>query len=61
MAKQLRLSSNKVLLGVCGGIADYLGADATVVRVITAILACCGGVGLGLYLVVWLVMYLSNK
>ena len=61
MAIQLRLSSNKLLLGVCGGIADYLGADPTVVRVITAVLACCGGVGVGLYLVVWLVMYLSSK
>ncbi|MBO4370823.1 MAG: PspC domain-containing protein [Paludibacteraceae bacterium] len=61
MAKQLKLSSNKVLLGVCGGIADYFDMDPTVVRVITVILAMCGFVGIGLYLIIWLIITLSNE
>jgi phage shock protein C len=33
----LRSSSNKMLAGVCAGIAKYLNADPTVVRVVFAI------------------------
>jgi phage shock protein C len=32
--KRLVLSQNKQFLGVCGGIADYMGVDPTVVRVL---------------------------
>jgi len=34
LKKTLMLSSNRKLAGVCGGIADFLGWDATVVRAI---------------------------
>lgn len=49
-----------MILGVCGGIAEYLDIDPTLVRVITVILALCGFIGIGLYLVVWLVLKLSE-
>ena len=43
MEKKLyRSKSNRKLCGVCGGIAQYFGIDPTVVRVIWAILTCCG-------------------
>lgn len=36
--KQLiRSQQNKKLLGVCGGIAEYMGWDATVVRLVTVL------------------------
>ncbi|MGM9891620.1 PspC domain-containing protein [Limosilactobacillus sp.] len=38
MAKKLTKSKNKVFLGVCGGIADYLGVDPTMIRLITVVL-----------------------
>lgn len=58
---QLKLGSNKMLLGVCSGIADYFKTDATLVRIITVVLAFFGCIGLIGYLVIWLVIYLSNK
>jgi phage shock protein C len=37
--KHLTLSQHdKKLMGVCGGIAEYMGWDATAVRVVTALL-----------------------
>lgn len=39
MAAKLKKSrTNKMLAGVCGGIAEYLGWDATFVRIIYLIL-----------------------
>ena len=32
-------SRNKKICGVCGGIAEYLNMDPTVIRLITAIIA----------------------
>lgn len=43
MQKKLTKSKNKVFLGVCGGIANYLGVDATVIRLITVVLLACTG------------------
>lgn len=55
--KELALSrSNKVIAGVCGGIAEYFGIDATLVRVIAVVLAFAGGFGLLPYLICWLIM-----
>lgn len=36
-------SEDSRICGVCGGIAEYLGIDPTVVRVLTAIAALCTG------------------
>ena len=54
--KRLKKSStNKVLCGVCGGIAEYFNMDATVVRVITVLLACFG-VSILAYIIIALIM-----
>ena len=56
-ARQLRRSANdRMLAGVAGGIARYLGADVTLVRVIIAALALFTGVGAGLYIAAWLLI-----
>jgi phage shock protein C len=56
-ARQLRRSANdKMLGGVAGGIARYLGADVTLVRVIIAALALLNGVGVALYAAAWLLI-----
>ena len=53
MKKRLyRSSTDQKLCGVCGGIAEYLGIDPTVVRVIWALLALGHGIGILLYIVV---------
>lgn len=56
MEKKLKRSTNKVLVGVCGGLAEYFGIDATIVRVIYALLVICGGVGILLYIILALLM-----
>ena len=57
MEKKLyRSRTDKKLAGVCGGIAKYFACDPTLVRVIFAIAACCGSVGLWAYLVCALIM-----
>jgi len=50
-----------MLGGVAGGIARYLDADVTLVRVVTAVLALCTGVGLALYLAAWLLLPEEGK
>lgn len=36
--KKLRLSSDMVFLGVCGGFAEFLEVDVTIVRIILALI-----------------------
>lgn len=51
--KKLYLSeTNKIIGGVCGGIGEYLGVDATVIRLIWAILSVATAIvgGIVLYL-----------
>jgi len=51
-----RSSTDRMLSGVCGGIARYLGVDVTVVRIVTVALTVLGGVGALLYLAALLLM-----
>ncbi len=58
MEKKLTKSKDKKLGGVCGGLAEYFGMDATWMRLIWAILSICsvGFPGLILYFIFWLIM-----
>lgn len=57
MRKLYRSSTNKKIAGVCGGLAEYFGIDATVIRVIFIILLLPGGLpGIIPYLILWAVM-----
>ena len=40
-----------MLLGVCGGIGEYLNVDSTIIRLLWAILVFWGGIGILAYLV----------
>jgi phage shock protein PspC (stress-responsive transcriptional regulator) len=51
-----RSGDDTMLAGVAGGIARYLNADATLVRVIIAALALFTGAGAALYLAAWLLI-----
>ena len=56
-AGQLRRSADdKMLAGVAGGIARYLNADVTLVRIIIAALVVFTGAGLALYAAAWLLI-----
>ena len=55
MKKLKRSSKNRVIGGVCAGLADYFNIDVVLVRAIllASVLFC--GVGLGLYLILWII------
>jgi signal transduction histidine kinase len=46
-------ADEKVIAGVCAGIAQRLGVDATLIRLVFALLALAGGAGILLYLGLW--------
>jgi signal transduction histidine kinase/phage shock protein PspC (stress-responsive transcriptional regulator) len=48
-----RRSDQRLVAGVCAGVAQWLGVDPSVVRIAFAVLAASGGVGLVLYGVLW--------
>jgi phage shock protein C len=55
--QQLRRSTHdRMLAGVAGGIAQYLGVDVTAVRIVLAVLAIVGGAGVPIYLAGWLLI-----
>lgn len=49
-------STNKSVFGVCGGLADYLNVDVTLVRLAFVLLTLAGGPGLILYIALAIVM-----
>jgi signal transduction histidine kinase len=51
-----RSDDDRVVAGVCGGIAEALGVDPTLVRLVFTILALAGGAGIVLYGAAWLWM-----
>lgn len=55
--KKLRRSAtdNKIA-GVCGGIAEYVGIDSTVIRALFGALLLAGGAGFWLYLILAIIM-----
>ena len=48
--------TDRMLGGVCGGLAEYFGIDPVIVRVIAVALVFAGGAGLLLYLAAWLLI-----
>ncbi len=55
LMKKLYKSNNRMICGVCAGLAEYLGIDPTVVRLIWAALGLTG-TGILLYIIAALVM-----
>lgn len=52
-----RSMTDKFVAGVCGGIADYLGVDATLIRIIAVLLLFIGIFpGALAYIVAWVIM-----
>ena len=63
MDKRLYLSSsNKIIAGVCGGIAEYLKVDPTLIRIILVLFALLlkGIPVVIIYIVCWAIMPVQN-
>lgn len=57
MEKKLyRSKTDRKFLGVCGGLAEYFGIDATVLRLILVLAVVFAGVGIIAYLVAALII-----
>jgi phage shock protein C len=54
--KLYRSRNQRMLAGVCGGLAEYFNVDATLIRVLFLVLAVFGGTGLVIYVVMWLIV-----
>ena len=54
--KLYRSDSNRVICGVCGGIAEYFEVDPTLVRTVWAVVSAFGGAGLVAYVAAAIIM-----
>ncbi len=55
-AKLMRSESDRMIGGVCGGIATYLGVDSVFVRLAFLVLIFASGIGLLIYLILMVIM-----
>ena len=56
MKKLCKSNTNRKICGVCGGIAEYLNADPTLIRLAFVVIAMAAGSGILAYFVAALVM-----
>ena len=56
----VRSTSNRVIGGVCGGVADYLNMDANLVRILTVLISLFTGVPVILYIIALFVVPEDN-
>ena len=56
MKKLCKRNTNKKICGVCGGIAEYLNADPTLIRLAFLLVCALGGSGVMAYIIAALVM-----
>lgn len=57
MKKRLQRSrTEKMIGGVCGGLAEYFDVDPTIVRVIWVIITLMAGFGVLAYLILWVII-----
>lgn len=61
MKKLTKSSIDKKICGVCGGFANYLNIDPTVVRLLWVIFCFLGGSGVLAYIIAALIMPYDNE
>ena len=61
--KKLIRSKDRILAGVCGGLAEYLGIDATIVRIGYVLISILSAAfpGIIVYLILMLIMPISEQ
>lgn len=60
--RKLTLSNDRMIAGVCGGIAEYFGWDPTLVRIFYALATVfTASSGTFVYLVLWIIMPRSER
>ena len=56
-----RSGKDRILGGVCGGIAEYLSTDPTLIRLAWVLFTFAGGSGVLAYLIAWLIIPRNPK
>ena len=51
-----RSRSDRMIAGVCGGLAEHFGIDAAMLRLVTILLIIFGGVSLWVYVILWIII-----
>ncbi|MBO5814309.1 MAG: PspC domain-containing protein [Alistipes sp.] len=51
-----RSTSDKMIAGVCGGLAEHFGVDSALLRLITIMLVLFGGLSLWVYIIFWIII-----
>ena len=51
-----RSSSDRIIAGICGGLAEHFGIDTALLRLITTILILFGGLSLWVYIILWIII-----
>lgn len=59
--KRLVRSADRMIAGVCAGVAEYFGLDTSLVRIATLFLILFGGLSLWVYIILWLVVPKAPK
>jgi phage shock protein C len=59
--KLYRSRKERVIAGVCGGLAKYFEMDPVIVRIIAVVLLFCGGAGFWIYLLMGLIVPLEPE
>jgi phage shock protein C len=54
--KLVRSRTDRMVSGVCGGLAAYLGIEAIWVRLFFVLVSMANGLGLLIYLILWIIM-----
>lgn len=54
--KLYKIKNEGKILGVCAGVAEYLGADVTLIRILWVLAVCALGTGIALYIIAALIM-----
>ena len=55
-ARLVRSRENRIIGGVCAGLANYLGMDVTLVRIVAVVLAFAAGTAVLAYIVGWIII-----
>jgi len=56
-----RSGTDRVLGGVCGGIAEYLGIDPVIIRILWIVATLAWGAGILLYIIAWIIIPRNPK
>lgn len=52
----VRSTNDRMIAGVCGGLAAYLNMDATLIRILWVLAVVAAGTGFLVYILLWIVL-----